>query len=165
MTKKNILAGLKEYISTYLKIDEYTIAEEEFGVIPMTNHPFKTVDGRIINLGTAGGQTKASSGYTFRFIQKNSARIIDSLHAHGHPFDINPAGKKRFDWYDSVLLNILHHKTLEGRFIFRQLFKKNKASTILRFLDNETALAEEFHLLNSLPQWPFMKAGVAEFFK
>ncbi|MCU0371080.1 MAG: hypothetical protein MUC31_06670, partial [Bacteroidales bacterium] len=70
-----------------------------------------------------------------------------------------------FYWYDSVLLNILHHRTLEGSYVFRQLFKKNKAATILRFLDNETSLAQEFRLLNTLPQWPFMKAGLRELVK
>jgi lycopene beta-cyclase len=63
------------------------------------------------------------------------------------------------------LLNILNYKKLEGSYIFRRLFKKNRPEVILKFLDNETSLAEEFRLLNTLPQWPFMKAGVAEFFK
>jgi len=157
--------GLKEYISNYLKISEYKVVEEEFGIIPMTNHRFKTAEGSIINLGTAGGQTKASSGYTFRFIQKNSVNVVESLIKYGDPFHIKISGKKRFEWYDSVLLNILNHKKLEGDFIFRQLFKKNRPEVILRFLDNETSFAEEFRLLNTLPQWPFMKAGVAEFFK
>ena len=165
LNEEKYTAGLKDYISTYLNISEYKIVEEEFGVIPMTNHRFKSADGRIMHLGTAGGQTKASSGYTFRFIQKNSVNIVASLVKYGDPFHIKTSGKKRFEWYDSVLLNILNHKTLEGRFIFRQLFKKNQPEVILRFLDNETNLAEEFRLLNSLPQWPFMKAGVAEFFK
>ena len=30
-------------------------------------------------IGTAGGQTKASSGYTFQFIQKQSQQIVDYL--------------------------------------------------------------------------------------
>jgi lycopene beta-cyclase len=124
--------------------------EEEFGIIPMTNHRFKNMEGRIINLGTAGGQTKASSGYTFRFIQKNSVNIVESLIKYDDPFHINVIGKKRFEWYDSVLLNILNYKKLEGDFIFRQLFKKNRPEVILRFLDNETSFGEEFRLLNTL---------------
>lgn len=165
LNEEKYTAGLKDYLSSYLNISKYKVVEEEFGIIPMTNHRFKTSEGRIINLGTAGGQTKASSGYTFRFIQKNSVNIVDSLIKYGDPFHIKVSGKKRFEWYDSVLLNILNYKKLEGRFIFRELFKKNRPEVILRFLDNETSLSEEFRLLNTLPQWPFMKAGVAEFFK
>ena len=157
--------GLKAYIRSYLNITDYTVREEEFGIIPMTNHRFKAAEGRILHLGTAGGQTKASSGYTFRFIQKNSVNIIESLVNHGDPFQLKASGNKRFAWYDSVLLNILNHKTLEGRYIFKRLFQRNSPEKILRFLDNETNFAQEFRLLNTLPQWPFMKAGVAEFFK
>jgi hypothetical protein len=41
--------------------------EEEFGIIPMTNIKFlKRVD-RVINLGTAGGQTKAAAVILFNY--------------------------------------------------------------------------------------------------
>lgn len=154
--------GLSDYIGTHLKITDYRVVEEEFGVIPMTNHRFPSREGRVLHIGTAGGQTKASSGYTFRFIQKQSARIVASLQKNGHPFDTGGYWKGRYDWYDSVLLHILHHRKLEGWFVFRELFRKNPPKRILKFLDNETTLPEEIRLLNSLPQWPFMKAGLWE---
>src|SRR5258705_12832708 len=72
-------AGLKEYITETLRVDSYKITETEFGIIPMTNHKFPAHEGNIINIGSAGGQTKASSGYTFRFIQKHSAEIVERL--------------------------------------------------------------------------------------
>ena len=158
-------AGLRAYMDSQLGITEYEVEDTEFGIIPMTNHRFETRNGRILNLGTAGGQTKASSGFTFRFIQKHTARIVDSLKRQGHPFDVNFPGKARFDWYDSTLLNILSNRTLEGSFVFRQLFRRNSPSTILRFLDNETNPWQEMWLLNTLPQWPFMKAGIREWVK
>ncbi len=155
-------AGLSAYIGSQLGITEFEVVEREFGIIPMTNHRFEARNGRILNLGTAGGQTKASSGFTFRFIQKHTDRIVDSLSRNGHPFDVRFPGKARFDWYDSTLLNILSNRTLEGSFVFRELFRKNSPSTILRFLDNETSPWQELWLLNTLPQWPFMRAGIRE---
>lgn len=154
--------GIREYLREHMGIVDFRVKASEFGVIPMTNHRFARRDGHLLHIGTAGGQTKASSGYTFRFIQKHAAAITVSLLKHGHPFDLPTSRLDRFYWYDSVLLNILHHGTLEGWYVFRELFRKNKASTILRFLDNETTLAQEFRLLNTLPQWPFMKAGIRE---
>src|SRR6185295_19576215 len=71
--------GLKEYISRFLNVQHYDIAGEEFGVIPMTNYVYPASNGCIINIGTAGGQTKASSGYTFRFIQKQAEQITEAL--------------------------------------------------------------------------------------
>ena len=56
----------------FLGLDNYTIVEEEFGVIPMTNTNFPFFKDGMYYIGTAGGQTKASTGYTFRFIQKQA---------------------------------------------------------------------------------------------
>jgi lycopene beta-cyclase len=155
-------AGLKSYLDQFMGKGEYVILEEEFGIIPMTNYPFRQREGRVMNIGTAGGQTKASTGYTFRFIQKNSEAIVQSLASQKHPYYAIPKSTARFGWYDSVLLNILSYKTLEGRLIFSELFKHNPAPLILKFLDNETSVREELGLLNTLPRLPFMKAGMQE---
>lgn len=149
---------LKKYIKDFLKISSYKIAEEEFGVIPMTNHRFPAHQNNIINIGTAGGQTKASSGYTFRFIQKHSAEIIKQLIANGKPFTSKT--DKRFHFYDSTLLHILYHNRLPGKEIFTDLFKKNKPQRVLRFLDNESSLSDELKIISSLPTLPFLKAAL-----
>lgn len=151
---------LKNYIDQFLKISSYRIEEKEFGVIPMTNHRFPAHHNNIINIGTAGGQTKASSGYTFRFIQKHSAEIVKQLISAGNPFV--PAGDKRFRFYDSTLLHILCHNTFPGNKIFTDLFKKNKPQQVLRFLDNESSLKDELKIISSLPAWPFLNAALRQ---
>jgi lycopene beta-cyclase len=156
--------GLKGYIDNILGLRNWKVIEEEFGIIPMTNHRFTRRDGCILNIGTAGGRTKASTGYTFRFIQKDTADIIALMQQGGSPFT-GRHGYSRFDWYDSVLLNILSHHTLEGARIFHDLFKNNSPQTILKFLDNETTVKDELGILSSLPQLPFMKAGLTEIVK
>jgi lycopene beta-cyclase len=150
---------LKIYISEFLQTDSYTITDEEFGVIPMTNHKFPAYTNSIVNIGTAGGQTKASSGYTFRFIQKHAAAITEQLIKKNNPF-VN-ASSKRFGFYDSVLLNILYNKLLCDE-IFTDLFKKNKPQQVLRFLDNETSLAEELKIFSTLPTLPFLKSAIKQ---
>jgi lycopene beta-cyclase len=154
--------GLKNYVADYLKLSDYTIIEKEFGIIPMTNHAFSLGEGNVVNMGTAGGQTKPSSGYTFRFIQKHVAAIVGLLEKGEHPLVKKSFMEKRFMWFDSVLLHILYHKKMTGSSVFTLLFSRNKIKRIFKFLDNETNLLEEFVLLNSLPQWPFMKAGWKE---
>ena len=152
--------GLKEYILKTLRIDSYKITETEFGIIPMTNHRFPANGGNIINIGSAGGQTKPSSGYTFRFIQKHSAAIVEQLSQDKHP--AGKPMKRKYHFYDSVLLNILHNKTLPGKAIFTSLFKKNKPQQVLRFLDNESSLSDELKIISSLPTWPFLKAALKQ---
>ena len=155
--------GLKDYISRFLKIESYKITEEEVGIIPMTNYKFPAVDGRIVNIGTAGGQTKASSGYTFRFIQKHSARLVENLIKRNNPFIALPGGPPRFKFYDSTLLHILKHNKLPGDQIFTRLFKKNKPQQVLRFLDNESSIGDELKIISSLPTLPFLKAALKQF--
>ena len=66
---------LIKYIKS-LKIDKYKIIEDEFGVISMTCYPFERKNIEILNIGTAGGWTKPSSGYTFKFIEKNTIKLL-----------------------------------------------------------------------------------------
>ena len=151
--------ALKNYIHQFITTGNYKIVEAETGVIPMTNHAFAPVQGRIINMGTVGGQTKASSGYTFQFVQKHAARLVSSLIKKKNPFIPRPTGFRRFHFYDSVLLYILEKEKLPGAKIFSRLFKKNKPQQVLRFLDNESSIIDEVKILSSLPTLPFLKAA------
>ena len=153
-------AGLKDYIAEYVDGGAYRVLEEETGIIPMTNHRFSPGSGRVVNLGTAGGQTKASSGFTFQFIQKHSEAILKRLRAGKSP--VVDTWSRRFAFYDSVLLHILYHEKLPGDLVFGRLFEKNKPQEILRFLDNESSLAGELKVIASLPTWPFLKAALRQ---
>lgn len=157
--------GLRMYIRDFLQTSRYKVLEEEFGVIPMTDAVFPDAERNIIYIGTAGGQTKPSSGYTFRFIQKKADKIVERLVKGLHPHVQLRAIDKRFMWFDKVLLHMLSRKKMSGKKIFSLLFSRNKISTIFAFLDNETKILQEFWLLNTLPQIPFMKAGWFELFK
>ncbi len=154
--------GLKNYIDQFFKIDSYKIIEEEFGIIPMTNYRFPASKGNIVNIGTAGGQTKASSGYTFHFIQKHSAALVQQLINSANPFLKRQISPPRFHFYDSILLRILSHQQLPGKKIFTDLFKKNKPQRVLRFLDNESSIKDELKIIFSLPTLPFLKAALKQ---
>jgi lycopene beta-cyclase len=157
-------SALKNYIHQFLALRNYKIIEEEFGIIPMTNANFSFFKNGMYHIGTAGGQTKASTGYTFKFIQKQSDEIVQQLISK-RKLSANTQIRKRFLFYDSTLLHILSRKLLEGKTIFSILFKRNQAQTIFKFLDNETSVKEEIKLLNTLPKKIFIKAGFKEFVK
>lgn len=152
--------GLKDYISHILQIKSYAVTDTEFGVIPMTNHQFAVANNNIINIGTAGRQTKASSGYTFRFIQKHSAAMVEKLANDKHP--AVKSTKRRFHFYDSIFLQVLKERKYSGRNIFTDLFKKNKPQRVLKFMDNESSFGEELKIISSLPTMPFLKAAVRQ---
>lgn len=156
---------LIQYLSVYLGIENFTVVHEEFGIIPMTNHIFPSVEGRVIYMGIAGGQAKASSGYAFQFIQKRTASVITALKNNRFPKPDHGFSEKKFRFYDSVLLNVLHHKKLNGDCIFAGIFKNNPPQRVLRFLDNETSLVDDLHIMNSVPTGIFLKAAIQELFR
>ena len=155
---------LSNYLEKYCKLSsaDYTITETEIGVIPMTNHQFRTHQDSVINIGTAGGWTKATSGFTFQFIQKYTAEMVTLLVAEKPPLIENGFNKAKFNLYDSTLLNVLVNKKMEAKDIFFQLFSKQKPQTILQFLDNETTLMQDINILRSVPTAVFLPAAIHE---
>ena len=158
LDKEAYAFGLRKYLAEVLNAGEYIITEEEAGVIPMTDQEFPFYRDGMYHIGTAGGQTKASSGYTFRFIQKQVEQIVESLVA-GRQLKMVKSSPSRFRFYDNTLLYILYHEKLPGQKIFSTLFRKNKTKNILAFLDNESTLAGEMKIISTLPAWPFLKAA------
>jgi lycopene beta-cyclase len=153
---------LKTYIGQQLHISNYTITHEEIGVIPMTNQPFELQKGRMINIGIEGGQAKGSSGFAFQFIQKRTAAIIKGLKHNQQQFVSISMHQRKGQFYDSVLLNVLHHKKLNGNQIFSAIFKSNQPETVLRFLDNESSLLDDLKIMSSVPTRIFLKAAIQE---
>ncbi len=165
LPENEYISALHNYISSYLNINDYIVSEQEFGVIPMTDIAFVKQVGRVINIGTAGGQTKGSSGYTFQFIQKQAEKLVSDILKYGYPKNEESLMEKRFRIYDSTLLNILSNNKIPGDKIFADLFKKNPVDRVLRFLDNETTLEDEINIMGTMPQGVFMKAALHEIFK
>jgi lycopene beta-cyclase len=158
--------GIADYITTYLGVSDYKIMEEEFGIIPMTSQQFPWYANGAFNIGTAGGQTKGSSGYTFQFIQKRSAQLAALLQNSSDWSKLKSTliqlqgDAKRFHFYDRVLLNVLAANYYPGDQVFATLFEKNPAHRVFQFLDNETNLLQELQIISSLPTWPFLKAAL-----
>ena len=163
LEKETYVTALKKYIKEDLKIDNYTIEHEEFGVIPMSLAKFeKTSKPNVINLGTSGGFTKASSGYTFQFIQKNVAEIVNNLEVGKRPNPSTAFKDKVYQWYDRTLLDVLLTKKLTGKEVFTKIFQKIPAKKILAFLGNESTLVEDISIMKSLPLKPFLGSGIKQ---
>lgn len=150
---------LKSYISETLGIKNYKIEETEYGVIPMTNHPFKKNAGKhILNIGTVGGDVKMSSGYAFVRIQEATKKTVEHLEKTGNPFYKVATFEKRFNIYDTLILGILQSEGGLIKPIFSKLFEKNTIETVFNFLNEKTKLREELRLFYSLPNLPFWRS-------
>lgn len=155
---------LKNYIGKVLNVTQYRIIHEEFGMIPMTNRCFPACDGNIINIGLPGGQVKGSSGYAFQFIQKRTAAIVDALLKSRSPCIQPSFAGKRFLFYDSVLLQLLQQRKIDCNRIFADIFAANRPDRVLRFLDNESKLADEVGIIRSMPARIFLPAAIKQLF-
>ena len=65
---------IKNYIEQNLKIKNYEIVYKEEGAIPLF-YPSNTNEKNKINIGTAGGMTRLSTGYTFIKIKEHSKNL------------------------------------------------------------------------------------------
>lgn len=150
--------ALRRYIREVLQLKEYTIEEEEWGVIPMTTYPFPGRQGkRIIHIGSVGGASKPSTGYTFLRIQQQCRQLIGLLEEHKLPY-LKASPRSRFSLYDGMLLNVMEQQGERSEEIFRMLFKNNSVQRILKFLDEESHLGEEFLIMNSVPRSLFLQS-------
>lgn len=142
----------------------YTVIETELGSIPMAESAFVNPYGnRVINIGTAGGHSKPSTGYTFYFIQKYTAQLVAQLE-NDKRIPEEPRRKARFLFYDKVMLYVLHQKKLEGRAIFTRLFKKNKIETLLDFLNEASDWKTELKITGSMNSRFFLASAIKKLF-
>ena len=139
--------GIKAYLDSK-GIIEYEIKEKEQGNIPMTCFPFEKINCRsLLHIGTAGGWTKASTGYTFMNTRRNIERLIPFLKTGAglNTFTI----KNRFRFYDLLFLDVLNRYNARGSKLFTRMFEKNPPVRIFRFLDEKTTFIEEFKIMAS----------------
>lgn len=153
-------AEYEEEIKSYLKnlgVKTFKITEKEQGNIPMTCYPFwEKNTKRVLNIGTAGGWTKASTGYTFKKTDKKSSELIKLFLQQN---DYSKLYKKdKFWFYDLLLLDILYRNNALGSSIFSSLFKKGDPNLIFKFLDEETSLWQDFQVILKCPKLPFIKS-------
>ncbi len=138
----------------------YEITEVEDGAIPMTDAVHaRRVGRRVLRLGTAGGATRASTGYTFAAMQRQAAAVATDLLA-GRPPRPRPAYPARHRWMDSVLLRALDGGLVDGPDLFARLLLGNPPSRVLRFLDGLSSPADELRVMASTPTLPMARATV-----
>jgi lycopene beta-cyclase len=96
LQKQEYETEIQKYIQK-LGITNYEIIEKEQGSIPMSCYPFwKQNTKNVINIGSAGGWTKASTGYTFKSSDKKSTELVSFLQAETDLTKFHKRTKFRF---------------------------------------------------------------------
>ena len=157
----------EDAIKYYLKekkVKDFEILEKENGAIPMTSFKFQELNSKsILNIGTAGGWTKASTGYTFYNTSKKTKDLVAFLKNED---DLSLFAKRtKFWFYDLLLLDVLANNNDKGSALFASIFKKVNVKTILKFLGEDSNIREDLKILTSVSPKPFVMAIVKRFFK
>ncbi len=149
--------GIRDYLQ-YAGIKSYEIVEKEAGVIPMTTHPFHRKNTpHVLHIGSAGGWTKASTGYTFYLSGVHSRRVCEFLR-EGKPLT-SFHSRSRFGFYDAVVLDMLQRRNDVGAEFFTSVYRRNPIDRVLRFLNEESTLADEIKvILKAYPRRELMKS-------
>ena len=150
--------SLSTYMDSFFPNQPYNIIEIEKGSIPMTTYQFPRTQGmHIVNIGTAGGLTKPTTGYTFANIQEDSRKMVEHLISNGSP--LYPRSQRgRYIFYDTLLLYLIKYQGHTIKRIFELLFKRNSLPRILSFLEEKSGLLAELSMLVRLPWPPFLRA-------
>ncbi|APY07520.1 lycopene cyclase [Winogradskyella sp. J14-2] len=156
LSRSDYEAAIKQYL-TEKGINNYRIIESEIGSIPMTSYKFSQLNTKhILNIGTAGGWTKASTGYTFRNTSKNTRALVEFLKTDN---DLRKFHKKsKFWFYDLIFLDVLANHNEEGAVLFASMFKKADVKTIFKFLDEESTIYEDLRIILSVPPKRFIQS-------
>ena len=156
----------KRSIKTYLNnlnSGSYKVLETEQGSIPMTAYKFNSGNTKkLLHIGTAGGWTKASTGYTFLNTINKTNSLVSFLKKEKH---LNKFEKNtRFWFYDLLFLDVLNKHNEMGSSIFKIMFERNKPEIIFKFLDNKTSLFEEIKLMYTFKKSWFIEALIKRLF-
>ena len=144
---------LENYIKNNLGIKDYKINYTEKGAIPLFYPMAKNKDK--INIGSAGGMTRLSTGYTFLNIQEQSKFIRENLDniKDRKPYNIG----KKYEFLDNIFLNVLKNNPEKMPNIFFIMFKC-KSNTVIKFLSNKSNFLEDLIIVSKMPKLLFINS-------
>ena len=153
-SQKDYDGQIKEYIEKNLNLKEYKITYKEEGAIPLF-YSSNSKDINKINIGTAGGMTRLSTGYTFLNIQEHSRYIRENIEniANSKIFVIN----KKYQFLDKIFLRVLKKNPHKMPDIFFIIFS-GSSKTAIKFLSNKGSFFDIVSIILKMPKWIFIKA-------
>ena len=153
-SEKDYENQIKKYIENHLNIKNYKINFKEEGAIPLF-YPTNKNKKNKINIGTAGGMTRLSTGYTFLNIQEHSSFIRENFEniTKKKGFKI----EKKYQFLDKIFLKVIKKNPEIMPNIFFKMFNSS-SNTVIKFLSNKSNILEDISIILKMPKWTFIKA-------
>ena len=155
LDKSDYEDAIRDYLQDK-NITDYQLIEVEQGSIPMCSYPFWENNSKNVHfIGSAGGWTKASTGFTFKNINRKTTALVEHIAAK-KPLS-RFAKKNRFWWYDLLFLDILAKYNHRGASLISGMFRNNSPKRIFQFLDEQSHFLQELMIMRSFPKLLFVK--------
>jgi len=153
-SEKNYDSQIKDYIENHLNLKDYDITCNEEGAIPLF-YPSNHTEKNKINIGTAGGMTRLSTGYTFLNIQEHSRYIRKNIENINKMkiFKIN----RKYQFLDKIFLRVIEKYPEKIPSIFYNMFGAS-TNAVIKFLSNKSNFLEDLSIILKMPKWTFIKA-------
>jgi lycopene beta-cyclase len=153
-SQKDYDKQIKEYVENHLNLKNYKITYKEEGAIPLF-YPLYEKQKNKINIGTAGGMTRLSTGYTFLNIQEHNKYIRENIEniSHAKKYEID----KKYQFLDEIFLRVLEKHPEKMPDIFFKMFKSSP-KTVIKFLSNKSNFLEDLSIILKMPKLTFIKA-------
>ncbi|MEN1705085.1 MAG: lycopene cyclase family protein [Planctomycetota bacterium] len=127
------------------------VLRRECGGLPMTTASLgPESSNRIWQIGTRAGIARASTGYAFDAIQRDSRAVCDALE-RGTPRP-RPPRPRLLGHLDAALLSLLVDTPAAGPEIFGRLFSRAPTSSLLRFLNDRPSVADTLAVTWAMPK-------------
>ena len=145
---------LENYIKNNLGLKDYKINFTEKGAIPLF-HPILKKNKNVINIGSAGGMTRLSTGYTFLNIQEHSKYLCNNIDniKNNKIFNLG----KKYNFLDKIFLNVVKNHPEKMPEIFYRMFN-NSSNKIIKFLSNKSNFFDDLSIILKMPKVIFLKS-------
>jgi lycopene beta-cyclase len=161
VTEAEHRAELESYLESRFGLEsgDYEILGDERGCIPMTDHVFNQRPvPRVSVIGTLGGATRPSTGYTFLRIQRSSDET--ALRLLGDSPEDGRTHTSRSSMLDRVFLRFLADHPERAPLVFARMFARVPADSLVRFLSDRSGPIDIARLILALPKRWFLGSAL-----
>lgn len=145
-------ALIRDYAESRFGSVPYTVSRTERGALPMTTDALGPPSSdRVWAIGTRAGVARASTGYAFDAIQRDSENLCVALGSG--------AGRPRTprapitNTLDRVFISMLADRQDLGPRVFSGLFEGARTPSLLRFLCDRATLRDLLSVAWAMPKW------------
>ena len=154
---------LESTLDSYIKdtIGEYNLIRSEYGVIPMSpSLPASDQVKNVHKIGIRSGATRASTGYTFLNIQRQSEFFVKRINNIDSTNPLLTIKARILRKMDSILLRIIKNEPKKAKDIISNMFASNNDQVIIRFLSDIPSIFDILRIIINMPKVIFIKYAI-----